>query len=65
MNIITVVTYLTSGLYTKLRIFQCKKYDVGYYVINHGVYMKKIVLYRQVYIVSISSLRKIVNACQN
>ena len=64
MNIIVDVIYLISGLYTKLCTFQCKKCDVGYYVINHGVYRKRS-RYGLVFIVSISLLYKILNACQN
>ena len=37
MNIITDITYLNSGIYTNFRSLLCKKYDIGYYVINHGV----------------------------
>ena len=37
MNIIIDVTYLIAGLYIKLRIFKCKKCNVGYYIINYGV----------------------------
>ena len=36
--LLITVTYLISGLYTNLHTFLCKKCDVGYYVINHGVY---------------------------
>jgi len=31
------VTDFTSGIYTNFRRLLCKKCDVGYYVINHGV----------------------------
>jgi len=37
MNIIIDVIYLISGIYTNFRRLLCKKCDVGYYVINHGV----------------------------
>jgi len=30
-------TYLISGMYTNFRRLMCKKCDVGYYAINHGV----------------------------
>jgi len=36
-NIIIDVTNLNSGIYTNFRELLCKKCDVGYYVINHGV----------------------------
>jgi len=29
--------YLVTGMYTNFRRLLCKKCDVGYYVINHGV----------------------------
>ena len=58
------VTYLIYGIYTNLHTFLCKKCDVGYYVVNHGVYRIRL-CYRLVFIVSISLLRKILNACQN
>ena len=51
MNIIIDVTNLISGFCTNLRSFSCEKCDVGYYVVNHGVYTKKIVLYRLVFII--------------
>ena len=36
MNInIIDVTYLISGIYTNFRRLLCKKFDEGYYVINH------------------------------
>jgi len=54
-NIIDDVTYLISGIYTNLHTFQCKKCDVGYYVINHGVYRRR----------SCCRLVFIVNACRN
>jgi len=62
-NIIIDVTCLISGIYANLHIFLCKKCDEGYYVINHGVY--RWLCYRLVFIVSISLLRKIPNACRN
>jgi len=37
MNIVIDVTYLISGIYTIFRRLLCKKCEVGYYVINHGV----------------------------
>jgi len=37
MNIVIDVTYLISGIDTNLCTFLCKNYDVGYYVINHGI----------------------------
>jgi len=37
MNIIIDVAYLISGIYNHFRRLLCKKCDVGYYVINHGV----------------------------
>jgi len=37
MNIIISVTYLISGIYTNFHRLLCKKCDVGYYIINHGV----------------------------
>jgi len=37
MNIDVDGTYLISGIYTNFRRLLCKKCDVGYYVINHGV----------------------------
>jgi len=37
VNIIVDVTYLISGIYTNFRRLLCKKFDVGYYAINHGV----------------------------
>jgi len=49
MNIIIDVTNLISGFCTNLRSFSCKKCDVGYYVVNHDVYTKKIVLLASVY----------------
>ena len=64
MNIIIDVTYLISGIYTNLCTFLCKKCDIGYYVINHGVYRRR-TCYWLVFIVSISLLCKILNACQN
>ena len=63
LNVIIDVTYLMSGIYTDFRRLLCKKCDVGYYVINHGVI--KIDDYRLVFIVSISFLHKILNTCQN
>jgi len=32
---------IISGIYTNFHIFLCKKCDVGYYVINHGVYRRR------------------------
>jgi len=64
MTIIIDVTHLISEIYTNLRIFLCKKCDVGYYVINRGVYRRRS-CDRLVFIVSISLLRYIVIACQN
>jgi len=64
VNIIIDVTYLISGIYTNLCTFLCKKCDIGYYVINHGVYRRR-TCYWLVFIVSISLLCKILNACQN
>jgi len=58
------VSYLISGIHTDFRTFLCKKCDVGYCAINHGVYRRRS-CYRIVFIVSISLLRKILNACQN
>jgi len=37
INIIVDVSYLISGIYTNFCRLLCKKCDVGYYVINHGV----------------------------
>ena len=38
MNIIIDVTYFISGIYTNFhRLLLCKKCDIRYYVINHGV----------------------------
>ena len=37
MNIIINVAYLISGIYTNFCTFLCRKCDVGYYAINHGV----------------------------
>jgi len=37
MNIIVDVTCIISGIYTNFRRILCKKRDVGYYVINHGL----------------------------
>jgi len=42
MNIIDVVTYLTSGIYTNFLRLLGKQCAVGYYVINPGV-MKLII----------------------
>ena len=63
MNIIIDLTYLISGIYTNFCRLLCKKCDVGYYVINHGV--NEIDYYRLVFIVSILLLCKILNTCQN
>ena len=49
------LTLISAGLL-------CKKCDLGYYVINHDV-MK--LIYRLVFIVSISLLHKILNSRQN
>jgi len=45
MNIITDVSYLISGIYTNFRSLLCKKCDVGYYVIKHGVMKLMIIHY--------------------
>jgi len=45
------------------RTFLSEKCDVGYYVINDGVYRRRS-CYRLVFTVTISLLCKIVNACQ-
>ena len=37
VNIIIDVTYLISRIYANFHRLLCKKCDVGYYVINHGV----------------------------
>jgi len=37
MNINIDVTYLISGICTNFYRLVCRKCDVGYYVINHGV----------------------------
>jgi len=37
MNIIIDVTYLISRIYTNFNRLLCKKFDLGYYVINDGV----------------------------
>jgi len=58
------VTDLISGIYANFCRLLCKKCDIGHYVINHGV-MKLMMMYRLVFIVSISLLHKILNACQN
>jgi len=42
MNIIVDATYLICGIHTNICRLLCKKCDVGYYVINHGV-MKLII----------------------
>ena len=44
MNIIIDFTYSTSEIYTNFRTLLFTKCDVGYYVIDHGVYRKKFVL---------------------
>ena len=54
------VTYLSGGIYTNFCRLLCKKCDVVHYVINH-----EIDDYRLVFIVSISLLHKILNACKN
>ena len=41
MNIIVDVTYSISGIYTNLCTFLCKKCDIGYHVINRGVYRRR------------------------
>jgi len=41
VNIIIDVIYLISGIYTNFRTFLCNKCDVGYYVINRGVYTRR------------------------
>ena len=43
MNIIIDVAYFISGIYNNFLRLLCRKYDVGYYVINHGV-MKLMVI---------------------
>jgi len=42
MNIVVDVTYLIAGIYTNFCTFLCKKCDVGYYFINHGVYRRRL-----------------------
>jgi len=37
MNVVIDVTYLICWIYTNFRRLLCKKSDVGYYVISHGV----------------------------
>jgi len=37
MNIVIDVTYLLSAIYTNFCRLLCKKCDIGYYIINHGV----------------------------
>ena len=65
MNIIIDVTYFICGIiYTNFRTFLCKKCDVGYCVISHGVYRRRS-CHPLVFIVSILLLCKILNACQN
>ena len=61
MNIVVDVNYLISRIYTNFRTLLCKKCDVGFYAINHGV--NETDDYRLVFIVSISLLHKILNAC--
>jgi len=42
VNIIVDVTYLIAGIYTNFCTFLCKKCDLGYYFINHGVYRRRL-----------------------
>ena len=35
------VTYLISKIYTNFRNFLCKKCDIRYYLISHGVYRRR------------------------
>ena len=63
MNIIMDATYLIYGICTNLCTLLCKKCD-GYCVVNRGIYRIRS-CYGLVFIVSISLLRKILNACQN
>jgi len=65
MNIIINVTYLMSGICTNFCRLRCKKCDVRYYVVNHGVMTNEIDDYQLMFIVPISLLHKILNACQN
>jgi len=37
LNVIIDVTDLISGIYTNFHRLLCKKCDIAYYVINHGV----------------------------
>ena len=62
VNIIIDVTYLISGIYTDFSTFLCKNCDVGYYVYQSR---NEIGDSRLVFIVSISLLRNVLNACQN
>jgi len=57
MNVFVDVIFLISGIYTNFRTFLYKKSD--YQSSN------EIDDYRLVFVVSISLLRKILNACQN
>jgi len=41
MNIVIDVTYLICRIYTNFCACLCKKCDVGYYIINHGVYRRR------------------------
>ena len=63
MNIIINVTYLISGIYNNFHRLLCKKCDVGYYVINHGVI--KLMIAGQCSVSISLLLHKILNACQN
>ena len=56
MNIIVDITYLISGIYTNFWIFLCKKCDCQSSNETDD--------YLLVFIVSISLLRRILNACQ-
>ena len=61
MDVISDVTCVISGIYTTFCRLLCKKCDVGYYVIDHNESDD----YCLLFIVSISLLLKIHNACQN
>jgi len=63
MNIVIDFTCQISGIYTNFCGLLCKKCNVGYCVINW--WYNEIDDYQLAFIVSISLLRKIPNACQH
>ena len=58
-------TYLLPEIYINFHTFLCKKYDIGSVITDNYLWCNETDDYGLVFIVSISLLRKILNACPN